>query len=257
MRRALLVVAVALSFGALQQVAWGAPRKSGAYKPAVQDTDAQKSADSQDATDAPKTYEQELQAARDKRDKDLDDAAEKETDARKLNKRKQEILAQYTAILAALRDKYLETHPDDANATNPKQGKSKARSGAYKPANDPSDDDTPTKPERPKNRKKVRDPAALLADAQDDLDDENARHQSKLDDLNAQLKEAKSSNKTRDDRKWERAIEKENNTYNSRRIILERRIRDLGGEPRPKPPAPAPKDGPAPTPAANDANKPR
>src|SRR5438874_10740530 len=127
MRRALLIVAVAASLAVLQHIAWGGSSQS-AYKPAErrrqeQEKDAQKSKDAQEPPDT--TYEQELQAAKEKRDKDLQDAAANETSPRSLEKRKQEIFAQYAAILAALRDKYQEAHPDDPNGTTQKAGKGK------------------------------------------------------------------------------------------------------------------------------------
>ena len=71
--------------------------------------------------------------------------------------------------------------------------------------------------------------------------------------LHDQLKDAQSSNNVRNVRKFEKAIDKENNSYAARKKILERRVRDLGGTPAP-PPVPAP--APAPTAPAKATDKP-
>jgi hypothetical protein len=81
------------------------------------------------------------------------------------------------------------------------------------------------KPERPSRD----DRASELADAQKKLDEENARHADRLDELSRQLKDAQLSDNAREVRKAERAIEKESTTYEAKKVILERRVRELGG----------------------------
>lgn len=259
MRRIAVALALIFAVGSMSARASAAPKRDKrAYKPAQrqQDADAQPSKAAADAeTTAPDaTYEQELQAARDKRDKDLEDASNSDTDRRTLEKRKQEIFAQYAAIVAALRDKYQAAHandpaPADADAkagTKPAKGKA----GRPRPVDPEVMPDEPSKPGKSKSgSKKTRDTADALADAQAKLDEENTRHQAKLDELNDQLKTAESSGNTREVRRVQKSIEKENNSYNARKAILERRVIDLGGKPNP-PPAPTPK--PTPTPKADE-----
>jgi hypothetical protein len=249
MRRLVVALAFGFALALMSAGVRGAPkRQKRAYKPAQEqqpDADAQpgKAAADADTTAPDATYEQELQAARDKRDKDIEDASNAGTDRATLEKRKQEIMAQYAAILAKMRDKYEAAHandpaPADANA---KTGKGKV--GRTKPAEPEVMPDEPSKQGKSKDRnKKTRDTSDALADAQAKLDEENTRHQSKLDELNDQLKTADSSNNTRDFRRLQKSIEKENNTYSARKAILERRVIDLGGKPTPPPaPTPAPK----------------
>src|SRR3954447_16448759 len=89
-----------------------------AYKPAErnqQESEGQASkasAEDGDKAAPATTYEQELQAAREKRDKELESASSEGTDQRTLEKKKQEIFAQYAAIVAALRDKYEASQAD-------------------------------------------------------------------------------------------------------------------------------------------------
>jgi hypothetical protein len=93
----------------------------------------------------------------------------------------------------------------------------------------------------PKSKKRparARDSGDALAEAQEKLAEENARHTAKTGQLNAQLQQAQTSDNQREVRRVQKAIEKENNSYNARKLILERRVVDLGGSVAP-PPAPA------------------
>jgi hypothetical protein len=56
-----------------------------------------------------------------------------------------------------------------------------------------------------------------------------------MEQLNGQLERAESSGKQREVRKIQKAIDKENNSYNARKSILERRVEELGGNPNPPP----------------------
>ena len=233
MTRLLLILAATLTFLAAQSAAVAAPKRGQkrAYKPAAQRqaAEAQPSqASSQDGEAATpgSGYEQELQAAKEQRDRDLQAAATEETDRRKLERKKQQIFAQYAAIAAALRDKYEASQPADAATATPPGGKKAARAKAAKPGTVAPAGDTA----RPRERaRKGRDPASALADAQQKLDEENARHQAKLDQLNAQLEQAQSAKNEREVRRVQKAIEKENNSYAARKGILERKVQDLGG----------------------------
>lgn len=228
MTRLLATLAVVLTILVVQSAAVAAPRRGSkrAYKPARQRT-----ADAQ-APAAGGTYEQEMQAAKEKRDKDLEAAASEETDRRKLEKKKQQIFAQYAAIAAALRDKYEASQPADPATAQPRGGKYRAKARTPRPdANAPASE-APKTGERPR---KGRDPANALAEAQKSLDEENSRHLAKVEQLNAQLEQAQSANNQRELRRAQKAIEKENNSYNARRKILERKVQDLGGSTAPAP----------------------
>jgi hypothetical protein len=237
---------------------------TGAYKPAQrreQESEGQASkasAEEGDKAAPPATYEQELQAAKEKRDKDLEAASIAGTDQRTLEKKKQEIFAQYAAIVAALRDKY-EASLADGTASKPaSRYNTKYKTGRDKGAGDDASSQKDDK-KGGKSKKKYKDADAdALFEAQERLDEENARHKAKLEQLNADLRQAQSSGDAKETRKADKAIEKENNTYSTRKGILERRVRDLGGTIAPPPaPAPAPslKDAPPP-PAPADAPAP-
>jgi hypothetical protein len=245
MRRVVPALALALAVWLIQSSAPGAPpRERRAYKPAErrqQEAEAQAAQAAQDAGEKPAaTYDEELEIAKEKRDRDLQDATDNETSRRKLEERRQEIFAQYAAIVAALKDKYEAAHPDEAATAKPNSGK-KPKAGRAKPAGEQAPDDKP----RGRGRK-GREPAGALADAQEKLDAENARHDAKLDQLNAQLEQAESSGNQRAVSRARKAIEKENNSYDARKKILERRVVDLGGTLTPPPDAKEPaKDAPA------------
>jgi hypothetical protein len=258
---------IALAVVAAQSVAQAAQKR--AYKPAER---SQQASDEQAPKPPPKdgdgvapaaTYEQELQAAKDKRDKDLEALNSDQPDRRTLEKRKQEIFSQYAAIVAALRDKYEASQLDAGTTSKPgSRYNTKAKGGRDKKA---ADDTADAKQDDRKNgkgnKKKTKDADGdALAEALEKLDEENARHASRMEELNADLRQAQSSNNVRDVRKAEKAIEKENNTYSSKKAILERRVKELGGSiappaPPPKPaakdavPPPAPADAPPPAPA--------
>jgi hypothetical protein len=210
----LVVVAYSPAASAAQ-----ADRPRRAYKPSERRQQKAEAQPSQASDPQPEektagtTYEQELEAAKEKRARDLQEAAATETSRRKLEERKSQIFAQYAAIIAALKDKYEAAHgPQDPPAAKP--GKTKPKAGRQKPA-------------------KSRDPAAALAEAQENLDAENARHEAKMDQLNGQLERAESSGNRRSIQRVRKAIDKENNSYNARKAILERRVEDLGGSPTP------------------------
>lgn len=205
------------------------------YQTRDRDAEARPADSSSTAAEGP-GYEQELQVAKEDRDRKLDEAAQQETDRERLEKRKGEIFSQYARIVAALRDKYKEqqartpaaTDPPAAEDAPPKKGSRYRRSP--EPADEP--DRTPASARRGKN--KDRDAGSTrgsLEDAQRELDEENARHQAKLDELNGQLRDAEAANNRRDVRKFQKAIEKENNTYEAKKSVLERRLRDAGGAP--------------------------
>ena len=227
MSRLIPAVALAVLVALAQQTATAAPKKEKrAYKPAERRQQAAESEPAKAADEATATtYEQELQAAREKRDKDLEDVAANETDRKTLDKRKQEIFSQYAAIVAALRDKYQATQPQDP-ATPPRSGKS-ARTTRKEVDKDPAADDAATG--KSKDAKKKRNLDDALATAQEKLDEENRRHKTKLDQLNAQLRQANLSENERETRRIEKAIEKENNSYETKRKLLERRVEELGG----------------------------
>src|SRR5688572_536893 len=63
------------------------------------------------STSDPEAYQRELDAAKEQRDRELDEAS-KETDRAKFEKRKAEIFARHTAIMAKLSEKYKATQPD-------------------------------------------------------------------------------------------------------------------------------------------------
>jgi hypothetical protein len=225
MSRLIPALAVAVVIVVAQADLLGAPKKEKrAYKPA---DSRQKAAEAEPADasppDAGSTLEQELQAAKEKRDKDLEDAAANETDRKTLDKRKQEIFSQYAAIVAALRDKYQAAHPGDPAANPPTSGKPGKAERKKNVAEEPAPEDTKA------SRKKGRNPEDALAAAQVKLDEENQRHQSKLQQLNAQLREAETAGNQREVRKVRKSIEKENNSYEAKKSILERKVQDLGG----------------------------
>jgi hypothetical protein len=205
----------------------------------------------------PEAYKKELDAAREQRDRDLKEAA-KETDRRKFQKRQEEIFAHYASILAAMKDKYDASHADaDALKQTPprsgKGGKSVAtRSGTSERYATPTrtdsrkrgtrsyDDDVQPDPQppAPKGKKSktssrkggAADAGDALAEAQKRVDDENGRHDSVMEQLNKDLADAQASKKQREIRKAERAVEKENNTYETKKAMLEGRVKELGGK---------------------------
>jgi hypothetical protein len=251
MSRTAVAFAVLIVLAFAQARLDAAPKKR-AYKPSQdrqkqQDADAQpsKAASSADTAAPGATYEQEVEAARAKRDKDLQDLSDSEADRRTLEKRKEQIFAQYAQIVAAIRDKYQAAHANDPAPADVESKGPKGKVGRPKPVEpaDVSDDAGKAGKSKERNRKS-RDSSDGLADAQAKLDEENARHRAKLDELNEQLKAAESSNNTRDVRRVQKAIDKENNSYSARKAILERRVVDLGGNPTPPPP-PAPATPPA------------
>lgn len=215
--------------------ALGAPRseKSRAYKPAErreQEADgARASAVASDDSAPVTTYEQELQAAKEKRDQDLDNATTESADRRSLEKKKQQIFAQYAAIVAALKDKYEAAHPNEAGAARPAPGKAKGkpRTARAKPVDDAGR--AGRSPRGKAGNQKARATSDSLAEAQEKLEVENSRHAARLEQLNDQLKQAESSDNPRDARRVQKLIEKENNSHDATRRVLERRVRDLGG----------------------------
>jgi hypothetical protein len=227
-----LFVALSSSFAAAQD----APKRK-AYRA----RDNQRAAAAEEAQPAQSTgkvgesapgagLEAELEAAREKRDRQLEEATANETDRRALEKKKTEIFAQYAAIVAGLRDKYYEQHPEEA--PKPQAGSKRPKASKRPPA--PTEDPAPA----PRKARKSRgDEAGSLAEAEQQLADENARHAAKLESLNAQLKDAESSGNNRKIRAARKLVEKENNSYNARREILERRVKDLGGSIASPPPA--------------------
>jgi hypothetical protein len=254
---------IALAVVAAQSATLGAARREPkrAYKPAERresEERASKASAEDDKSAAPATaYEQELQVAKDKRDKDLEALNSDQPDQRTLEKRKQEIFAQYAAIVAALRDKYQASQPDGTASKPASRYNTRAKGGRDKKGDDDADvkqDDRKGGKSGSKKKNKDADDDAL-AEAQDKLDDENARHAAKLEQLNADLRQAQKSNEIREVRKAEKAIDKENNTYTTRKGILERRVKELGGSITP--PAPPPKEStPVPAPTAKDAAPP-
>ena len=231
MKRTVAILALALVTLLSQSVVLGAQKKR-AYKPSER-KQQQAEAEPAQAADAPAaggTYEEEVQAAKDKRDRDLEAASKAETDRRKLEDRKAEIFAQYAAIVAALRDKY-EQSVKDGTTPPPAPAKGKARTKVGRqPPPDQSAEAPPAKAKE-RQKKQPKKAAGSLADAEAKLDEENKRHEGKLDELNAQLQQAETSGNQREVRRLQKAIEKENNTYNTRKAILERNVRDLGGTP--------------------------
>lgn len=229
----LIAVSVALVFALAHPASGGAPKQTrqGAYKPAErrqrqQEADAQPAPGADAAAAAGTAYEQEVQAAKEQRDKELAEAAATETDRRALEKRKQEIFSQYAAILAAIRDKYQAAQgqdPADAPAGPARRGKASRQREADAP---PANDDAAAGRER---GRKSRGSGDALAAAQQKLDEENQRHQQKLGQLNAQLRQAEASGSQREVRRVQKSIEKENNAYETKRLILERRVQELGG----------------------------
>ena len=182
----------------------------------------------------PEAYDKEVQAANAQRDKDLAEAS-KIPDRATFEKRRGEIMAQHLAIMAKLREKYLESVDEgkvQPPPPPPKQTVAKTkpkRSGggllasllgggksakAAKTSKTRGDDSTGTE----------------LSEAQKKLDDENQRHKDALDDLNRQLKSAQASGNSREIRKVQRAIDKENSTYADKKSRLERAVADAGGQ---------------------------
>ena len=205
----------------------------------------------------PEAYKKDLDAAREQRDRDLKEAA-KETDRRNFQKRQEEILAQYASILAAMKDKYDASHADaDAVQQTPqrpgKGGKAVAsRGGTSERYATPSRTDTrkrstrsydddvqpdpqPSAPKGKKSKTSTRKGAADdagdgLAEAPKRLVDENSRHDSVMEQLNKDLADAQASKTQREIRKAERAIDKENTTYEAKKALLESRVKELGGK---------------------------
>ena len=226
------VVAVVIALG--QSAVLSAPKKEKrAYKPAER-RQQQREADAQPSA-AGATYETELQAAKEKRDKDLADASANETDRRALEKRKQEIMSQYAAILAALRDKYQASRGQDPRdpRADPAPARKPGKAGRQNKAQPDASADEPAAGKARDRNRKSRNAGDSLEAAQANLDEENQRHQSKLAQLNTQLQQAQASGNQRETRRAQKAIEKENNAYEAKRTILERRVRDAGGTPAP------------------------
>ena len=243
MKRTVAVLALAFATLLSQSVVLGAQKKR-AYKPSERRQQQQAEAEPAQAADAPAgtTYEEEIEAAKAKRDKDLEAAAAAETNRRKLEDRKAEIFAQYAAIVAALRDKYEQSVKDGKTPPPPAQARGKARTkaGRQPPPEQSESAETPPAKAKERQKKQPKNAAGSLEDAQEKLDEENKRHQARLDELNAQLQQAETSGNQREVRRVRKAIEKENNTYNARKTILERKVRELGGTGTPSaPPAPA------------------
>jgi hypothetical protein len=249
---------IALAVMAAHSAAFGAAKREQkrAYKPAerreAEDRASKASADDDKSAPAT-TYEQELQTAKDKRDKDLEALNKDQPDQRTLEKRKQEIFAQYAAIVAALRDKYQASQPEGAASKPASRYNTKAKGGRDKKAEDVDEKQDDRKGGKAA-KKKGKDSDAL-AEAQEKLDEENARHTAKLEQLNGDLRQAQASNEIREIRRAEKAIEKENNTYGTRKTILERRVKELGGSISP-PPAPTPAPAAKDTAAAKDTPPP-
>jgi hypothetical protein len=205
----------------------------------------------------PEAYKKELDAAKEQRDRDLKEAA-KETDRRKFQKRQEEIFAQYASILAAMKDKYDASQADAApvQQTPPRSGKggksvasrggtseryaTPPRTDTRKRSTRSYDDDLQPdpRPPAPKGKKSKTTPRKGggdnagdgLAEAQKRLDDENSRHDSVMEQLNKDLSDAQASKKQREIRKAERAIDKENTTYEAKKALLESRVKELGGK---------------------------
>jgi hypothetical protein len=230
MKRYLAAIALVLTVALTQGIMLGA--QDGGQKRAYKPRQAQSAAEAQPAqassqderTAPPAGYDAELQAAKEKRDKELETVTANETDRRTLEKRKTEIFAQYAAIVAALRDKYYEENPDAK--PQPQAG---AKSRPKAPKRDPAVGAPQPTPRKDRAKKPRGEEGETLADAEQKLNEENARHQTKLETLNDQLQEAETSGNKRQLRAAQKAIEKENNSYNARRTILERRVKDLGG----------------------------
>ena len=164
-----------------------------------------------------------------------------------MKKQKQEIFSHYAAIVAALKDKYDAAHPEATTDSKQESSRNTPKTKKGRPKTDA--DDTPdASPATPRKRpKKAPDLSDELAEAQQNLDDEYARHQARLDELNKQLDAARASDPAGDDKRIAKQIEKETTTHGARRLILERRIKALGGTPKPPPPAKtAPPAKPAP-----------
>jgi hypothetical protein len=234
-----LVLTVVLTQGMVLGADEGGGKRR-AYKPrqkqqAAEAQPAQASAKDEETT-PPAGYEAELQAAKEKRDKELESVTA-ETDRRTLEKRKTEIFAQYAAIVAALRDKYYEENPEAAKGQAEAGAKPRPKAGKR----DPGTSEPQAAPRKDRAKMPRAQEPESLADAEQKLDEENARHQAKLDTLNAQLQQAETSGNKRQVRAAQKAIEKENNSYNARRTILERRVKELGGSVG----GPAPSDAPA------------
>jgi len=206
-----------------------APKR--AYKARQQEAaeaDAQPSAASSPATPSA-NYERELQAAREDRDKKLQSLDEEGMDRRTLEKRKTEIFAEYAKILAAMRDKYEASNPPPPPAPTTTKRKPTRTAGTARATPPPPPPARSTRNSR-SNGRANQDTQSALADAERKLQEENDRHAAKMEELNAQLRQAQSSGNKREVRRVQKSIEKENNTYNAKRPILERRVVDLGGK---------------------------
>ena len=165
---------------------------------------------------APATVEQDLKTANEERDRELAELS-KETDRQKFEARKAEILKRYAQISEAIR-KQAEasgkvpptTTTKPAPTPRPKKTVAQKFYNTGRPA---------------KTRGATVDVAALQAK----LDDENARHDKRLAELNRQLKAAEASAKKNEVRKLQSAISKENSKYEATKADLERRITEAGG----------------------------
>ena len=177
------------------------------------------------AVSDPEAYERELKAAQEQRDRELRDA-ERETDRRAFEKRKAAIFAQYAAILTEMNERYKASGADVpvAGKSAPAK-KAKANAPLERPGR-PTYPPEPRKKPAPWDAEKA--PAADPADIQKQLDEETARHESAMADLNRQLRDAQDSGTKREIRKAERAIDKENSEYQSRKTRFEQQLKDLG-----------------------------
>ena len=174
----------------MRSAAFGEP--SCAYKPAEhnqQESEGQpsKALGRGDNSAPATTYEQELQAAKEKRDKDRALVGLGRAGPTNAGEGKQEIFAQYAAIVAALRDKY---EASQADGTAPKPAAATTRNtspAATRAGDDPRRRQDTRRPARAKRRTRTPTPDAL-AKAQDRLDEET-RHKAKLEQLNAELRQ--------------------------------------------------------------------
>jgi hypothetical protein len=203
-----------------EQTAGSRQRSTRAYKPAERRR-AEAEAAAADAA-AGNSYEAELQAAKEQRDRELKEL-EGETDRRTLEKRKSEIFAKYAQILAAMRDKYNEQNPP---AADPEQTPAKSQAKRTTKKAPPP---LPAQKPRTRSGRGAKSSDAALEEAQRKLQDENDRHATRLDELNAQLQSAESAGNKRDVRKFQKAIDKENTSYRAKKALLERRVEELGG----------------------------
>ena len=184
------------------------------------------------------TVEQDLQIAREERDRELAEAS-KVTDAQAFERRKAEIFARYAEISAAIRRQaeasgnVLPPPPTPPPPVKTTTAATTTTATRQKKA---------TNPQKFYNTGRVgktHGRTVDVADLQSKLDDENARHERRLAELNRQLRAAESAGKKNEVRKLQSAIAKENAGYAAKKADLEKRITDAGGTVG-KSPAPAP-----------------